>query len=163
MKVQKRRKREHKTDYGKRFKLLKSGKPRIVFRKTNKYIIAQYTISKEAEDKIILGINSKDLLNYGWPETAKSSLKSITASYLTGCLICKKIIEKKLKTPIMDFGMIRVLHKSKVYAFLKGLIDSGIKINCNEKFFPDESKIKGENLKHKIDFNKIKNNINNGK
>jgi len=52
MKINKRRKREYKTDYLKRIKFLKSNSPRVVFRKTNKYLIAQYTTSKEAKDKI---------------------------------------------------------------------------------------------------------------
>lgn len=156
MKTLKRRRKEYKTDYKKRFGLLKSGTPRIVFRKTNKYVSAQYVTSKEAQDKVILGFNSKNLMKYGWPETAKGSLKSITASYLTGYLIGKEILSKKLEKPIVDFGMMRVLHKSKVYAFIKGLIDSGVEINCKEEAFPDESRIKGEHMKNKIPFDEIK-------
>ena len=163
MKVAKRRRREHKTDYGKRIRLLKSGKPRIVFRRTNKYVIAQYVISEEAKDKIIFGVNSKNLLKYGWPENAKGSLKSITASYLTGYLIGKQIKDKKLKQPIIDFGMIRTLHKTKVYGFLKGIIDAGIEIKCKEEAFPDEQRIKGEHMKNKIQFDEIKLKIGEGK
>ncbi len=159
MKTLKRRRREYKTDYGKRFALLKSGTPRIVFRKTNKYLIAQYVISKEAQDKTIIGVNSKDLIKHGWPETAKGSLKSTTASYLIGYLIGKRILEKKLEKPIIDFGMARMLHKSKVYGFIKGLIDSGVEINCKEEAFPDESRIKGEHMKNKIPFEEIKSKI----
>ena len=59
MKIQKRRRRENKTDYGRRLKLLKSEKPRLVFRRTNKYVIAQYVLSKEARDSIKIGLNSK--------------------------------------------------------------------------------------------------------
>jgi hypothetical protein len=33
----------------------------------------------------------------------------------------KKITQKGLKTPIIDFGMIRNIHKSKIYSFLNGL------------------------------------------
>jgi large subunit ribosomal protein L18 len=36
-----RRRREGKTNYYKRLKLIRSGKPRLVVRRTNKYIIAQ--------------------------------------------------------------------------------------------------------------------------
>ena len=149
MKTVKKRRKQGKTDYANRLKLLKSGRPRVVFRKTNKYIIAQYVVSKEAQDKIVLGVNSKELMRNGWKEES-GSLKSIPASYLTGYLIGKQIIKKKLETPIADFGMIRVLHKTKNYAFLKGLIDAGVKIRC-EKGFPDEKKING-----KIDIQKIK-------
>lgn len=158
--ILKRRRREFKTDYGKRFKLLKSGTPRVVFRKTNRYLIVQYVISKEAQDKIIMGISSKDLLKKGWPESAKGSLKSITASYLTGYLMGKKIIKDKLEKPIVDLGMIRVLYKTKVYGFIKGLIDSGIEISCKEEAFPEEDKIKGLKLKNKIPFEEIKGKIN---
>ncbi len=154
MKTLKRRRKEFKTDYKKRFALLKSGLPRIVFRKTDKYLIAQYVKSKEAQDKIIFGIDSRELLKYGWPE--KESIKSTPASYLTGYLIGGKILLKKLEKPIIDFGMARVIHKTGAYAFIKGLIDSGIKIECKKETFPEESRIKGEHLKNKIPFEEIK-------
>ncbi|MCK4553110.1 50S ribosomal protein L18 [Candidatus Pacearchaeota archaeon] len=149
MKTVKKRRRQNKTDYLGRLKLLKSGKPRVVFRKTNKYIIAQYVTSEQAQDKVVLGVTSKDLTKQGWKKEF-GSLKSIPAGYLTGYLIGKQIIKKNLETPIADFGMHRVLHKTKTYAFLKGLIDSGIKITC-EKGFPDNEKIKA-----KVDVEKIK-------
>ena len=160
MKIQKRRRRENKTDYLKRLKLLKSDRPRIVFRKTNKYLNAQYVTSDEAQDKVIFSISSGNLLDYGWDEKAKGSLKSITASYLTGYLTGKKILKEKLEEPIIDFGMIRALHKTKVFAFIKGLIESGIKIKSDEGAFPEEDRINGEHLKNKVDVSKIKLNIN---
>ncbi|MEK6833050.1 MAG: 50S ribosomal protein L18 [Nanoarchaeota archaeon] len=156
MRTQKRRRKENKTDYLKRLKLLKGEKPRIIFRKTNRYIISEYIESKEAQDKVIIGFDSRKLNEYGWPKDAQGSLKSITASYLTGYLIGKTIIKEKLENPILDSGMNRVLHKNKIYAFIKGLIDSGIKINCKKEFFPEELRIKGQHLKHKIPFDEIK-------
>ncbi|MCK5149985.1 50S ribosomal protein L18 [Candidatus Pacearchaeota archaeon] len=152
MRVDKKRRKQSKTDYSKRIKLLKSGSPRVVFRKTNKYVISQYVTSKEAQDKIEFGVNSKDLIKYGWPKEFKGSLKSIPASYLVGFLIGKKIIKQKLENPIVDLGMLRILYKTKVYGFLKGLKDSGIKIKCEDKMFPEEDRIKGKNLKK--DFSK---------
>lgn len=149
MKTIRKRRRQSKTDYLKRIKLLKSRKPRIVFRKTNKYIIAQYVISKEARDTVRIGINSKILLKYGWPKEKIGSLKSLPASYLTGYLMGKKILKNKLQEPIMDFGMIRTIHKTKVFAFLKGLIDSGVKIICKKEAFPKEDRIIKEDIKFK--------------
>lgn len=159
MKIAKRRRREAKTDYAKRIRLLKSNSPRIVFRKTNRYLIAQYVISKEAKDEIKLGINSKVLLKFGWPKEFSGSLKSISAAYLLGLLISKKIKEKKLERPIIDFGMIKMIHKTKTYAFLKGLKDSGLDISCKDEFCPDESRLKGEHMKNKIPFEEIKSKI----
>ena len=152
MKTLKRRRKENKTDYIKRINLLKGGFPRIVFRKTNRYIIAGYVISKEAQDKVELGITSKALLKHGWPKEFQGSLKSIPAAYLTGFLFGKKILGKKLETPVIDMGMIRNLHKNKVFGFLKGLKDSGLNIKCEEKYCPEESRIKGKHLKR--DFSK---------
>jgi large subunit ribosomal protein L18 len=153
MKTQKRRKRQGKTDYGKRIKLLKGKHPRIVFRRSNRYVLAQYVTSKEAKDKVEVGVDSRNLKKYGWPEEFKGSLKSLPAAYLTGLLIGKKINSKKLKHPIVDLGMIKNINKNRSFAFLKGLLDSGIKIKCKEKALPSEDSIKGKHLKK--DFSKI--------
>jgi large subunit ribosomal protein L18 len=161
MKVSKRRRKQAKTDYAKRIKLLKSNSPRIVFRRTNKYLIAQYVTSKEAKDKVELGTTSKELLKFGWPKEFTGSLKSISAAYLLGLLMGKKIKEKKLEKPIVDFGMIKMLHKTKTYAFLKGLKDSGLDIPCKEDVCPDESRLKGEHMKNKISFEEILKRISN--
>ncbi len=157
IKIDKRRRREWKTDYSKRMKILKGETPRIIFRRTNRYLISQYAESEEAQDKVVLGFNSKMLLDYGWPKNSLGSLKSITAAYLLGVLMGKGI--KGKKTPIIDFGMTRNIHKSRAYAFLKGLIDSGVKIKHNEGIFPEENRIKGEHLKNKIQFQEIKSKI----
>jgi len=152
MKTQKKRRRENKTDYSRRIKLLKGGVPRLVFRKSNRYLSAQYIESSEARDIIMTGMTSKNLKKYGWPEEFKGSLKSTPAAYLLGLAIGKKIIKEDLKTPIVDFGMIRSLKKNNVFAFLKGVLNAGVKIKCKEENFPSEDKIKGKNLKK--DFSK---------
>jgi hypothetical protein len=43
--------------------------------------------------------------------------------------------------------MTRRIHKSKPFAFIKGLIDMGVKIECKKDAFPEDSRIRGENLK----------------
>lgn len=159
--MKKRRRFEGKTDYKARKSLLKSKSHRIVFRKTNRYIIGQYIKSSEAQDKISVSANSKELENFGWPKT--DSIKSITAAYLTGFLLGKKIIDKEGKVnAILDMGLIRNIKKSKAYAFLKGTIDAGIEIPHNASVFPDEKRISGEHLKNKVNFKQIKEKINNG-
>ena len=152
MKTQKRRRKENKTDYLKRLKLLKSGKPRVIFRKTNKYLISQYVLSHEAQDKVEIEINSKGLLTQGWPKEFEGSLKSIPASYLTGFLMAKKIQTDKKESPVVDLGMMKTIHKTKGFAFIKGLIDGGLDISCPEEAFPSQEKIEGKNLKK--DFSK---------
>ena len=147
MKTLRRRRKEHRTDYAKRLKLLKSDRPRITFRKTNRYIISQYITSKEAQDTVQESVSSKMLIGYGWPDNMKGSLKSVPASYLTGLLIGKAISEKKGASPVCDIGMIKKIQKNKFFAFLKGLKDAGVDVSCDEKLFPEEDRIKGKNLK----------------
>ncbi len=165
MKTLRRRRKENKTDYQKRIGLLKGNVPRVIFRKSNRYIISQYIQSKEAQDRIVFGLTSKILLKHGWPEDMKGSLKSLPASYLTGLYLGKKIIEKKLSEPILDLGMIRNVNKSRAFAFIRGLIDSGIKIKHKEKSFPAEERIKGKNLKRdfSVIFAKVKKQIEEGR
>lgn len=153
MKILKRRRIEAKTDYRKRLALLKSEIPRLVVRKTNRYIIAQIVQSELAQDKVIVGTNSKILISKGWPEKAKGSLKSIPAAYLTGLIIGKMAKEKKISKVILDIGMHRNIQKSRIYAVLKGALDSDLEIPHSEEALPE---INVTNEKVKEIFNKIK-------
>lgn len=158
----KKRRRQGKTDYKARLNLLKSGKPRIIFRKTNRYITAGYINSKEAQDSVVIGSTSKELLKYGWPENREGSLKSLPACYLTGFLFGKKVIDKDFdKNAVFDIGLIRNIPKSRAYCFLKGVVDAGIKVRVEEKMFPEEKRLRGLHLKNVISeiFDKIKENI----
>lgn len=157
MRTLKRRRREGKTDYKARLKLLESAVPRIVIRKTNKYIIVQYVETKEAQDFVRLGASSKELLKHGWPH--KGSLKSLSACYLTGILLGEKIKKINQDAVILDIGLSRNIKKGRIYAVLKGLIDSGLNIKHKKDILPDEKRIKGEHLKNKINLEEIKNKI----
>ena len=149
MKTLKIRRKRNLTDYRKRINLLKGNRPRIVFRRTNRYLIAQYVTSIETKDRVEIGTSSKVLMEYGWPKEFQNSLKSIPAAYLLGFLMGKKIIAEKKEPPITDFGMARVLHKSRVFAFIKGITDSGVGLGIGEKkdVFPSDERIAGKNLK----------------
>jgi len=148
-----RRRMEGKTDYKARLGLLKSGKARVVVRKTNRYIIGQIVTSDIAQDKVVMSVNSKELLGKGWPENLRGSLKSLPACYLAGFLLGKK--SKEIGEGILDIGLQRNISKSKLYAFVRGLIDSGFSISCSEKSLP-EDKFLSRNDKTKDLIGKIK-------
>ena len=139
----KRRRRENKTDYKLRKNLLKSGLPRIVVRRTNKYYIVQAIESNEAQDKVLSTITSKELLKNGWDKKYGGSLKSIPAGYLTGKLLAKKLGGGKY---IVDIGMTRPLKGSRIFAVVNGLIDGGLEISADKKVFPSEGRLSGEHL-----------------
>lgn len=136
-----RRKREHKTSYAKRLKLLQSGKKRLVVRLTNSKIIAQVVEFTPAGDKVLVGVDSFALRKYGW----NYSCKNFSAAYLTGLLLGTKMKEKKYKeTVVLDTGFKSPLHKGKTYAFLKGAVDAGVSVpHSGKDLFPDEKKIQG--------------------
>jgi len=156
LKVQFRRRRERKTDYKARRALLESGLPRLVVRKTNKYIITQLVNSREAQDFTVCSANSKELLKFSYDSP---SLKNIPAAYFTGFLIGLKAKKKKIKKAVLDIGLQRSTKGSKIYAALKGCKDAGIEISCSNEVLPKEERIKGQHLKKKIDFEKIKKSI----
>lgn len=160
MKAEKRRRRENKTDYKARLGMLKSGKARIIFRKTNKHLIGQYVKSQEAQDKVDIGITSRELIKFGWPKEMHGSLKSLPAAYLTGFLLGRKIADKEDKvSAILDLGLLRNVAGSRIYAFAQGIIEAGIAVQCKKEMFPNENRLKGRHMKRNIDFEKIKKEI----
>ena len=158
MKLEKKRRIENKTNYKKRLILLKSKIPRLVVRKTNRYLIIEIIESKHAQDYVESFVSTKELLNYGWPKEMSNSLKSVTAGYLAGLLIGKKT---KIKEMILDSGLIENTKGSRVYAVVKGISDAGIKIPYKKEILPDENRIQGKHLKNNFsnNFNKIKEKI----
>jgi len=139
-KTVKRRRKEAKTDYKARLSLLKSNKPRLVVRKTNRYIISQIVESDIAQDKTIVKATSKDLLGIGWPKEKSGSLKSLQAAYLTGFLLAKKA-KGKVKEAILDTGLQRTVHGSRIFAVVRGALEAGLSIPHNKDALPSEKRL----------------------
>jgi len=135
----KRRRKEGKTDYKARLGFLKSNKPRVVVRKTNKYIIGQIVTTDIAQDKVVISVTSKDLLQKGWPKELEGSLKSLSACYLTGYLLGKK--SKDINEGILDIGLQRNIKKSRLYAFLRGLVEGGFNAPHSKESLPNDEEL----------------------
>ena len=137
-----RRRREGKTDYRKRLKLLMSHKPRVVVRRSNKYIRIQLIVADRVGDRTFVDMTSKELSGYGY----EGGGKNLTAAYLTGLLFGKKAIEAGFKEAILDIGLHTPVHGSRVFAALKGVIDSGMEVPHDPVIFPPEERIRGEHI-----------------
>ena len=137
-----RRRREGKTNYKKRLALLKSGKPRFVFRRTLTKIIGQVIIYEEKGDKTVVSTTSLELKKYGW----KAGLKNTPAAYLTWLLLGLKAKKKNINEGVFDFGIYSPTRGNRGFAFLKGIIDAGIKIPHSDEKFPEEGRIRGEHI-----------------
>ena len=134
-----RRRREGLTDYRKRLKLVKSGLPRLVVRRTNRYIIAQVIRSKLGGDETLITVTSKKLADYGW----KAGFKNTPAAYLTGFLAGLLAKKKGVEKAVVDIGLHRAVKRSKVFAVIKGFIDAGVDVAAGEEVFPEEDRIRG--------------------
>ncbi len=138
-----RRKREGRTDYHKRLKLLVSRKPRLVVRFTNTQVIGQLTLFEAQGDKVIAAVNSQQLSKYGWPY----SYKNLPAAYLAGFLLGKLGLEKGIQEAVLDTGLVVPMHKGKVYAFLRGVLEAGVKVpHLGEEILPEETRFKGVHI-----------------
>ncbi len=148
------RRREGKTNYKKRLKLVSSGKPRFIVRISNKYVTCQVTKFKPEGDITVCTFNSKKLSDYGFKGT-----KNLPSAYLAG-LVCGFLAKKKgIKEAVLDSGLHVTLKGGRIFAALKGAIDSGLKIPHGEGVFPQESRLKGEHLKLGDSFLKAKDKI----
>jgi len=142
-KVKFRRRREGKTNYYKRYKMLLSKKPRLVVRKTNNHIIVQVVIAKPEGDHTVAAAHSKELVKkFGW----KASTHNTSAAYLTGLLAGLRALEKGIKKAILDIGLHRAVKSTRVFAALKGALDSGLQIPHDPEILPEDYRIRGEHI-----------------
>ncbi|MEM3671478.1 MAG: 50S ribosomal protein L18 [Thermoprotei archaeon] len=137
-----RRRREKVTDYRKRLRLLSSRLPRLVVRRSNRYVYVQLVSSSKAQDKVEFSASSRELADLGYA----SGLASTPASYLTGLLAAKRALRKGIEKAVLDIGASSNAPKSSVYAVLKGCVDGGLDVPHSEEMLPDESRLKGEHI-----------------
>jgi large subunit ribosomal protein L18 len=137
-----RRKREGKTNYDKRMKLLKSGQIRLLVSYGSKGIRAQAIKFNLKGDEILADATANLLREFGW----KFTCPNLPTSYLFGYYFGKLLVEKKVSLVIFDTGMVTPKKGGKYYAFAKGVVDSKISMQINPEVFPSEERIKGSHI-----------------
>jgi large subunit ribosomal protein L18 len=135
-----RRKRQQKTDYKRRLALLKSGATRFVVRPSNKHTLTQLIQYHEDGDKVIATAKSQELVKMGWGH----SMSNTPAAYLTGLLCGARGKAKGVDSAILDSGLYPQIRGCRMYAALKGLIDSGIESKVSDVIFPAEDRLRGK-------------------
>jgi large subunit ribosomal protein L18 len=143
-----RRKISGRTNYKKRLKLLISGAPRLIVRKTNKHILIQIAKYKDDGDNVIVTATSAELKKLGW----KFGTGNLPAAYLTGMIAAKKSLAKKVDNAIVDLGLQTSSAGTRLFAAIKGCIDAGLKVPCSKDAFPSDERIKGAHIR---DFEKM--------
>ena len=141
-KVPMRRRREARTNYHQRLRLLKSGKPRLVARKSNRHVRAQLILTGPQGDQTIASATSEDLAEYGW----EAPTGNLPAAYLTGLLAGKRAVEAGLESAVLDIGLNTATPGNKVFAVQEGVIDAGLEVPHNDEVFAEWARTRGEHI-----------------
>ncbi|KAI4354025.1 hypothetical protein L6164_002926 [Bauhinia variegata] len=167
------RRREGKTDYRARIRLINQDKNkyntpkyRFVVRFTNKDIIAQITSASIAGDIVLAAAYANELPNFG----LKVGLTNYAAAYCTGLLLARRVLKMlemdaeyegnveatgedfsvepaETRRPfraLLDVGLIRTTTGNRVFGALKGALDGGLDIPHSDKRFAGFNKDKKE-------------------
>jgi len=161
-----RRRREGKTDYYARKRLViqdknkyNSPKYRMIVRFSNTDVTCQIAYARLEGDIVVSAAYSHELPRYG----VKVGLTNYAAAYCTGLLLARRVLQKfSLDTvyegntevngemynvededdgpgafrACLDVGLARTSTGAKVFAALKGAVDGGLDIPHSEKRFP---------------------------
>ncbi len=140
--VQFRRRREGRTDYYQRQRLIVSGRNRMVVRKTNRHIIIQLIAAQMDGDYTLVHVNSRDLVNYGY----KGYLGNTPAAYLTGMLFAVRAQKAGYEGGIADLGLQVASTGARVFAAIKGVVEAGFDVPVGESILPDDDRCNGAHI-----------------
>jgi len=161
-----RRRREGRTDYYARVRLVvqdknkyNTPKYRMIVRYTNKDIICQIAYARIEGDVIVCAAYAHELPNYG----IKVGLTNYAASYCTGLLLARRLLKKfnidsiykGVEEPsgedycvedvdgqpgafrcYLDIGLARTTTGARIFGAMKGAVDGGLDIPHSNKRFP---------------------------
>ncbi|MCS7131106.1 MAG: 50S ribosomal protein L18 [Hadesarchaea archaeon] len=137
-----RRRREGKTDYRQRLKLLRSGKPRFVVRISLNHVVAQVVRADPAGDLTLASAHSKELSKFGW----KGNTSNTPAAYLVGLLCGYRALRAGVTECVLDIGMHAPTAGAKVFAALMGALDAKLQIPHSEEILVKEERLRGEHI-----------------
>ncbi|HLE06755.1 MAG TPA: 50S ribosomal protein L18 [Candidatus Nanoarchaeia archaeon] len=136
------RRRKQLTDYKSRLALVISGKHRLVVRLSNKYVKCQLIKYTSDGDLTVAEFNSRDLSKYGFNGT-----KNLQSGYLAGMVLGLKGLKIGIKEAVLDIGLRHSVKNSRIYACLKGAVESGLKVPHGEEVLPSDELLKKDELK----------------
>jgi len=163
-----RRRRENKTDYYARKRLIiqdknkyKTPKYRLVVRFSNRDITTQIVAADLTHDIVVASAYAHELPRYG----IKHGLTNYAAAYATGLLLARRVNQKfKLSyegnsdingedfnvepsedgpapfKALLDVGLRRTTTGARMFGTLKGATDGGLNVPHNERRFPGSKK-----------------------
>lgn len=137
-----RRRREGLTDYRQRLRLLKSGKPRLVARISNRLVRAQVERPGRMGDETVVSASSAELEAYGW----EAPTGNLPSAHLTGVLLGARAAATDVEEAVLDIGLHSPTPGAKVFAVQEGAIDAGLDVPHNDAVLPEWSRTRGEHI-----------------
>ena len=137
-----RRRREGRTDYRLRSRLLRGAKPRAVVRKTLNHMVVQIIEPEAVGDRVIASATSRDLLKRGW----SAGTGNVPAAYLTGYLAARRAASKGVESAVLDIGLHKPTRGGRVFAALQGLLDGGLSVPHSPEVLPSKERVRGEHI-----------------
>jgi large subunit ribosomal protein L18 len=156
-KVAFRRRRENRTDYYARRRLLASRETRAVVRRSNKNVTVQFVNFEMEGDTVAVAASTRELKAFGW----EFSTSSIPAAYLVGYLAGKRAVKAGIEYAVLDIGQQIPKYGGVLFATVKGLSDAGLDVPHSEDVVPAEDRINGKHIDDKIEaaLNSVKNKV----
>ncbi|NLI62626.1 MAG: 50S ribosomal protein L18 [Methanosarcinaceae archaeon] len=139
-KVPMRRRKEGKTNYHTRLSLIISKRDRIVVRKSTRNTQIQLIAPTPVGDVTYVSAISTELGKFGYTGPTGNT----TAAYLTGLLFGYRCLKSGYEEGIADIGLHSSTHGSRIYAALKGIVDSGVDVPHDSSVFPSDERISGK-------------------
>lgn len=149
-----RRRRQGRTNFEKRYRLLKSGRPRLVVRKTNARVLAEFVRMGPKGDEVLASATSTDLVKLGFAGRCNTP-----SAYLVGLLAGRRAAKAGVKEFVLDIGLHKATKGSLVFATAKGALDAGLQSALDEEMVPSAERISGAHLHGLTGFNEAKNKV----
>lgn len=140
------RRREGKTDYRERLKLLKSGKIRAVVRRSNKKIQVQFIRYHPEGDEVEVAATSEHIEDLGWDGHGAN----LPCAYLVGYLAGKKAMEEGIDEAVLDIGFNHPEKGGGIFSALNGMIDAGLDVPHDPEIIPSEERVRGEHIGEEV-------------
>ena len=140
-----RRRREGKTNYHRRLRLIISHRNRLVVRASSQHVTVMVVKSLVDGDQMLAQSHSSQLLKeYSWVYHSGN----LPSAYLTGYLCGMRAKKAGIEDAILDVGIL--VHDNRVKAAFKGFVDAGVAIPHDDAWFSEhmETRMKGEHIQN---------------
>ena len=141
-----RRRREGRTDYHRRLRLISGHLPRLVVRRSLYHVSAQVVEAKPQGDTTLVQANSRELAALDY----QGGNSNTTAAYLVGLQVGKRALAAGVNKAVLDIGLASATRGSVIFAALKGAVDAGLEVPHDPEVFPSVERIRGKHASRPV-------------